>query len=79
MSAQEEGTRVPRYYLFIGCSDPECTEHSHLVGWKCLAVATDDEKEIAQSIQEMPEGLWWQLVDLLRGGLVADSTEKPRH
>lgn len=69
--------RVPRFYLYVGCADPECEgDHSHQTGWDSMGAASDSLEEMRASILEIPEHLWWHVVDIITQSVIMRSSYK---
>lgn len=79
---EEKPCQIERYLLFVGCAIPECeNEHSHPHGWECLAAGADDLDSIRREVLQIPDHLWWHVVDVQAQRIIMRSTEAeaPRH
>lgn len=72
-AGEPKAVRIPRYFIFVGCPGcDQCDEHP-LLGWDTLATTADDLEEAREACLQVPDHLWWQLVDIVNGKVILRS------
>lgn len=67
--------QIPRYFIFVGCPGCDnCEDHPPMLGWDSLASASDSLEEAREACLQVPEHLWWQLVDVVIGKVILRSS-----